>query len=133
MADLRNVRWLAGLLEGEGCFISQHHRNGPGPTRYMQAAIQLVMTDGDVVERAASVLGARFFKTKHITKGGKSTYRTVVHGPRAVGWMMMLWPLMGIRRRGKITSIINLWKSEGGRPNMVKYTKRYMPQEVIYG
>lgn len=133
MADTRDVLWLAGLLEGEGCFILQRHSNGMTPTRYMQIAIQLIMTDEDVVSRAASILGSPYNTPDRKTKGGKSIHRTVVHGPRAAGWMMTLLPLMGARRKAKIVEIINLWKNEGGRPNMVKYAKRYMPQEVTYG
>jgi hypothetical protein len=43
--------WLAGLLEGEGSFVK-----GP-PSRPNCPIVQLAMTDGDVVERAARLLG----------------------------------------------------------------------------
>lgn len=43
--------WLAGLLEGEGTFVA-----GP-PSAPTVPLIRLVMTDGDIVQRAAGLIG----------------------------------------------------------------------------
>ena len=100
----RDVAWLAGLLEGEGCFFSRKNRPTP--------VIQLCMTDPDVVIRAAALLRCnRVIRCKNDTRGGKALYRTVLFGRDAVGWCMTLYPLMGVRRQQKIKEMIEKWKA----------------------
>lgn len=133
MASISEMHWVAGLLEGEGCF--HHCMNGNGLTdrKYFQVTIQLVMTDKDVVERAAKILGSKCHTQVWKTKGNKAVYRTNVHGPRAIGWMMTLHPLMASRRKARIAECITKWRTSGGKTDMGKYSRRFMPQEVVYG
>lgn len=49
--DDSDLYWLAGLLEGEGTFVA-----GP-PSAPTVPLIRLVMTDGDIVQRAAGLIG----------------------------------------------------------------------------
>jgi hypothetical protein len=98
--DEKNLRWLAGLLEGEGTFLA-----GP-PSAPRSPAIQFWMTDRDVVERAASMLEAGVMKVRPRKKHWKMTYAVRVRGPRAVVWMKRLRPLMGERRRAQIDRAI---------------------------
>jgi len=104
LITLRHVEWLAGLLEGEGYFAS----TGTG-RRY--AAICLQMTDRDVVERAAGLLGSRV--TFQLKRPGqtKHVWRTTAGGHRAIGWMMTLYPLMGERRKAQIRLVLAMWRS----------------------
>src|SRR5438552_15840203 len=63
-----DLRWLAGLLEGEGTFLR------PVPSAPRAPLIRLAMTDHDVVRRAAGLLERSVVSAE----GGR------VHGHRTV-------------------------------------------------
>jgi len=109
MRSIKELAWVAGLLEGEGSF-------GWGRTT---PTIQLSSTDKDVVIKAADILGVQMWNYVARPKG-KSTYKPVyackVFGSRAVMWMMTLFVLMGKRRRGKIKEVITKWRESPGFP-----------------
>ena len=86
--------WLAGLLEGEGCFYLQNKKY-PG--------IKLQMCDEDVVVRAAALMKS---KVNHYG----NTRVTRLYGVYAIEWMMILYTLLGKRRRERIREIIQAWK-----------------------
>lgn len=101
----RDLRWLAGLLEGEGCFSAPKSR-GWSPS------IQLCMTDRDVVERAAGMMGASVYS--YSTKGRpneKPTWRFNLSGQMAAQWMMTLYVLMGSRRQKAIERALSVWRA----------------------
>jgi hypothetical protein len=101
--SVKDIAWVAGLLEGEGCFQPRAGRQSP--------LIQLAMTDMDVVVKAAKILGTnRVVENAKPTKRGKPIYRTVVFGRNAVSWCMTLYPLMGERRQAKIRELLAKWK-----------------------
>src|SRR5437773_2144568 len=105
--SIAEVRWLAGLLEGEGSFFSS--KSGT-------PQVDLTMTDQDVVEHAHTVMRAtasigRFQPASPPGKTYKPAYRCVVYGRLAAGWMMMLYPLLGQRRRAKIREVLQDWRS----------------------
>lgn len=107
--------WLAGLLEGEGCFAIRGTGHNP--------VIQLIMTDLDVVIRAAKIMGShKVIKTKQDSRGGKSLYRTVVYGSVAISLMKKLLPLMGERRSIKINECI--YNYECKRDHVKNYKER---------
>lgn len=105
--DTRELTWLAGLLEGEGCF----GRSGG------TARVTLAMTDEDVVTRAARILRAPVVgpvqPSQKRKDGGtrKPVYSASVYGSRAAGWMMTLYTLMGSRRQAKILESLVAWKA----------------------
>lgn len=74
------------------------------------------MTDKDVVERAAGVMGSRVLGPRQYygRKGEafKPLWVTNVQGWRAPAWMMMLWPFMGARRKQRILELLALWRQE---------------------
>lgn len=107
--SLGEIRWLAGLLEGEGCFGIYFNKNAKGEKKYPVLRISLGMTDEDVVERAAGLLGARGHRTYQPAKGIKPFFETTVTGSRAAGWMMTLYSLMGRRRRQRILECLSRW------------------------
>lgn len=88
--------WLAGLLEGEGCFT---HR---GP--YIQ--VFYASTDRDVVERACTLLGSNLGEQRRYVAHHSPVYRTSVSGERAVALLSAIRPWMGERRGAKIDSIL---------------------------
>ena len=102
MISVKDIAWLAGLLEGEGCFRSV----GNCPT------IKLSMTDRDTVVRAAGLLGLTHIATViHKNPTYKDAWVIAANGRTAAGWMMTIWPLMGARRQEKITEMLKCWKS----------------------
>jgi len=93
------LEWLAGILEGEGSFLS-----GP-PSRPRAPAIVVGMSDLDVVQRVAKLLGVNFVNvTERLPH--KTMYKTAVTGSRAVELMRLLHPLMGERRGRQIEKAI---------------------------
>lgn len=103
MADNKDIHWVAGILEGEGCFAKRAPGHNP--------VIQLCMTDADIVIRAANILGChKVIEQKNQTKAGKKIYRTVLYGSKAIAWMLTLWTLMGARRRIQIEECVRVWK-----------------------
>ena len=94
MVKTKDIHWLAGLLEGEGCFWARH---GKYPS------LEVGMTDEDIIVRVANMWNVRVTRQKNV-------YRTQINGAIAVGWMMTLHSLLGDRRRSKINSIIKYWK-----------------------
>lgn len=106
MVETEDIYWLAGLLEGEGCFGAH--------TKTKTPRIRLNMTDLDVVERAHKLLGAtckisRVDRSKQ-NPNWKDTYNFTVPGRRAAGWMMTLYSLMGERRQAKIREVLFEWQ-----------------------
>ena len=104
----KDLHWLAGLLEGEGCFLLATTK-ACGYT-YYHPRIDLSMTDEDIVKRAAKLLGSSYRPVKFRVrlKGGtlsKRTYKTNVYSTRAVEWMKRLLPILGKRRQKQINSV----------------------------
>lgn len=100
-----SFEWLAGLLEGEGCF-SLRHANDPG--RRTVPEIRISMTDRDVVERAACLLGGNAVHTLSPTNFSKKpSYVTSVAGSKARLIMTHILPLMGDRRQAKIRELLD--------------------------
>jgi hypothetical protein len=101
---MSDIHWLAGLLEGEGSFT--RGRQGNGNRRYYPM-INLKMTDEDIIRRVAEIWGGRaVFKYHPKDKNKQVTYQTQITGKRALGWMMLLWTLLGQRRRERISGLI---------------------------
>lgn len=90
--------WLAGLLEGEGCFAY-----AASPT------IVVGMTDRDVIARVAALFRRNVNGPYQYTVKNKPVYYTRIHGAAAIAWMGILQPLMGRRRQARIAEIVQRW------------------------
>ena len=113
-----DLHWLAGLLEGEGCFIyfrTPYQQDRPG--------IQLKMTDKDVVERAAKLLNAPSVRSQD-QPDRKRTFVCTTTGESAAEMMRRLLPLMGERRGAKIREILDEWDNRTDKP-LISYRDRY--------
>jgi hypothetical protein len=99
-----DAAWLAGLLEGEGCF-RQYAGTGNGRARYQ---VILKMTDLDVVERAARITN----NSNRIRPGQISSIRhkpiwtLTWYGQAAEDVSRAVLPHMGKRRKERIESIL---------------------------
>jgi hypothetical protein len=112
MATDLEIAWLAGLLEGEGCFLIQHHAS---------PSIQLCMNDYDVVAKAARIMEMsldRIHLKKTNQPNHKPGYVLRCDGPEAFVWMRAIRPHMGDRRGAKIDYIIFTVKA--ARPHIDK-------------
>lgn len=97
--------WLAGLLEGEGFFFAQ-----PDPRGGVKLGVRLVMSDRDVVERAAAAFsGATPIRSKNVPVGRKSLWDTAWYGPVAADLMWALLGEMGSRRTDRIVENLTSW------------------------
>ena len=105
---MRSIEWLAGLLEGEGCFTRQKHRSGTSTP-----LITVVMTDEDVVGEAGTLiehLGGRSLKIiRRMLPSGKVAFDARVTGLPAVKVMWAVLPFMGKRRSKEIHRIVSEW------------------------
>ena len=99
----KDLYWVVGLLEGEGCFLVTQpkfkYKN------YFYPRVILHMTDEDVVERYSSLVGTPYYKPKK-SRGRKQSYMSVLSGKRAVSFMLSIKDLMGSRRKAKIEEIL---------------------------
>lgn len=101
--------WLAGLLEGEGCFRVAHDRR---PGRRPQLTVALKMSDRDVVARAAEILPGtpRKVRTREDSKKNpkwSDTYECSWTGQAAEDLMVAVLPHMGTRRSAKIRECLS--------------------------
>lgn len=101
--DDLDLAWLAGLLEGEGCFY--WCRSYAGGANH--PAMEVTMTDLDVVERASRLLGNRAIrKVKPASDRHQVQYRVRLRGAAAREVMQMILPHMGNRRSARIREIL---------------------------
>lgn len=92
-----DIAWLAGIIEGEGC-INIERKRGRASASIL---LRLAMTDRDVVERAASILGSEVREAKPAKSHYKRVYTTCIFGGDAAAWIADLWDYFGGRRRAK--------------------------------
>ena len=102
--------WLAGLLEGEGCFTTTGRKRP-------YIAVCLQTTDADVIERAAEMIGVPVHRMRTTSPmSAKPQYRTQLQGRRAAELMRLVRPHMGLRRGGRIDELLGLYgAANGGR------------------
>lgn len=96
------IKYLAGLLEGEGSF--SFHGGTP--------VIAFGTTDRDVIDRARDLLGHHgVTSTRAATARWKQMFQIFLCGESAAGWMMTLYVLMGWRRKTAIASALRRWRT----------------------
>jgi hypothetical protein len=103
------IAWLAGLLEGEGCFMSV-------PSQRHYPLIVITMTDQDIMQRVADMFEVRLWevdpvKYQPLKLDGtprKTQWKATIGGVRAAKWMRVVYPWMGERRRARIDEVIAL-------------------------
>lgn len=99
---MKNIEWVAGLLEGEGSFLT-----GP-PSQPNLPIIRCSMTDYDVLERLAESLGGlAVVSMRKQQEHHKDAYVVQLKGLRAVVAMRELRPYMGLRRQSQIDRALN--------------------------
>ncbi len=119
MITSQQIYWLAGLLEGEGCF--SHQAGTPRVT--------INMTDKDVIENIKQrfKVGYLFYrgnpeKEKH--PNYKPQYSWYALGKEAIGIMLSVYTLLGKRRQEKIREILDIWRQQKQLRNIRGKSKR---------
>lgn len=95
--------WLAGILEGEGWFSIRHPQD-----RRASISVGIKMTDADVVQRAACLMGGNA-KPREDKRSEKfnTCWECTVSGAKAEAVMKAILPFMGSRRRAKIQEALD--------------------------
>lgn len=97
---IEDLFWLAGLLEGEGCFTLSKC----GRRKWPRISIQMI--DEDVIQKTSKLFNRSYWKTSPPSKAGnKPLYKTHITGRPALHLMGCLFPLLSVRRQNKIKEI----------------------------
>lgn len=93
-----DVAWAAGLFEGEGsCFVGSGQR---------QPIVAVVMTDVDVVERFAEIMGCGYVNNYRRPPNKRFWRWSVTGRDDVLSVLGLLWPYLGERRREAATVVI---------------------------
>ena len=107
---MHGIEWLAGLLEGEGCFTTT--KSGSG-NFYTTPLLSLCMTDCDVVDTASALMttlgGRRINRALRHLPSGKTAYQAQTTGLPAIKIMVAVLPYLGQRRTRDIQRLITHW------------------------
>ena len=114
--DRVDAAWLAGLLDGEGCFDAP--RGNP--------RVRVKMGDLDVVLRAGELMGGTLHEEpdrRPTVDGRPRTTMAVaqVNGEAAIAAMLAVLPWLGSRRSAKVTEIVRAYRfKKGGKLAIVR-------------
>jgi hypothetical protein len=102
-----DVAWAAGLFEGEGCWSMYVRKSGK---RQIHAAIG--MTDQDVIERLASIIGfgtvRRSHSAVHVARGDKPLFIWGVYEAERIRELIALFlPYLCARRHAKALEVLD--------------------------
>jgi hypothetical protein len=122
--SIKDIYWLAGLLEGEGSFNTPCNYYAQG--RILKLTISLGMTDKDIVQKAKDIIyGNNTFEcaTNPGDYNEKDEHCFVISGRLCIEWCLTLYSLMGDRRKQQIKNILNAWEKN----QFCKRNHRYPP------
>jgi hypothetical protein len=130
MRSMTDLAWVAGIVEGEG-WLGTRRRCGVPPRQrdgyeYTAPEIKIVMTDLDVMERVANVMGLNVRRHGKPAPNRKEIFEVGVVGRPAVAWMLTLYSMLGRRRREQAAKAIRLWRNAPTR--VTRYTSTCHPE-----
>jgi hypothetical protein len=99
---MKSIEWAAGLFEGEGCITTSSNGNSK--------SLQLEMTDLDVVQDFAQIVGAGniCYKKRLDKPKWKPTYRWTIQRREMVYKILsLLLPYFGLRRAYKALNCLD--------------------------
>lgn len=97
--QVNDIHWLAGFLDGEGCFY--FNRNA--------CRVQVVHKDKWPLLRMQEIVGGTIRRVKN-SLNGRMYYALFIVGKRAAGVMMTVYSLMSPRRQEKIAANLAKWR-----------------------
>ena len=133
--DMKDLYWLAGIIEGEGSFIYPHIKLKDGSKGQGYPRVQVKMTDEDVVRKCQKVAGVGKVHGPHQPPGNRKLTWTWAVTKKVDGTALMqtLYLLMGTRRRSKIIECLQEWLADD-HPGCgsVEAAKTHCPQGHPY-
>jgi hypothetical protein len=93
-----NIAWAAGLFEGEGSISIDKRNDVP--------ALHMSMTDKDVVERFAEIVGVGSITHRPYEPPLKEQWAWQASGTNAVNVLNELLPWLGARRRARAEEVL---------------------------
>ena len=130
MSSVSKLAWLAGLLEGEGSFLSSIKPGTDGVRRW-NTHIALIMTDKDVVQKVATLFSSSVRGPYKYTKERKPFYSTSISGRKAIGWMLTLFTFLGKRRQAKVAKIVKEFRRSKNHIGVLTTHKRHRLLEGV--
>lgn len=100
-----DAAWVAGLLEGEGTFLTQPNGHSP--------RIACQMTDLDVLERLLYLCGGTLHEVTKRQKHWKDCWIWRISGDPAAEVMLSIRDFLGSRRRAKVEEVLSDWFTNG--------------------
>jgi hypothetical protein len=99
--SIKDIYWIAGFLEGDGCFCKNNTTQ----------EIRVTQKDPWVCYKLKEMLGGSISgQTKQGLSKGNYYYRWSCNGPRARGIMMTVYSLVSPRNQERIRRMLNVWK-----------------------
>ena len=103
---LHEWAWVAGLIEGEGCFSTT--KKHPNP------CFQIQMKDEDVIAKLAEMLGTKYTKRPPRNERCQPMYQIMVRRQNFCEWLITgIYRWMGERRQAKLNECIAYYQSKG--------------------
>ncbi len=97
--------WVAGLLEGEGCF------SFTGAGRFPRITLQ--MTDEDIIKRVADYFDVSYGHRPAKTSKHKDVYQlAITKTSKLIDCYTNLYPFLGKRRRQKLDLFYDIWRQK---------------------
>ena len=96
MFNMKEIAWLGGLLEGEGCFRLAQEK---------YPNISVGMTAEDTITKVANM-----WDTGISHRG--NVWVTQVNGSYAIQWMLTLYPFLNKTRRSIIIEAVKFWRKD---------------------
>lgn len=125
MVSIKDIYWLAGMLEGEASFYTYIKVNKNSTTSYPEITFQ--SNDCDIVMRISNILNSTVSRVYARDSKKTTAYKVRVCSTKAIQWMMTIYPIMGQRRQAKLREVIANWKlsvdgrkKEGGEYRTLK-------------
>jgi len=105
------LAWVAGIIEGEGCFSVRPRKAFPNQTIL---SLEVKMTDGDIIHRLKEVTGLGTAYGPYTRPGHrKPIYRWKVSSAADIyALAVAIYPWMGTRRSGKIREVIEAFTNK---------------------
>ena len=113
---IKDLYWLAGILEGEGSFMKGT------PSAPNLPRISCSMTDEDTIQKVSDLMMVKYHKCKLSDKNPKwkDTYIVNLRGKRARELMGTLKPIMGKRRQAQIQRALDSYDPD---KSLIKLSK----------
>jgi len=120
--DVKDLAWLAGLFEGEGCISLRWRDRGGG----LRPDVFLVIhsTDRDVIEKVAGLWNTRvrYLGINRRSHARKPSYATRMgNRDKVISFLEQIYDMMGKRRRAKIDEVMAAFDAVPAKWGVVTY------------